>query len=114
MKNARDPTLNQMCQVGLTDTSIYTNLFNSYGTVFATQYAYLKKSASRRKRRSTYIFTCTDLTNMGAGVVSLTSSQLSSISLGDFYSCQTLLGQSSNSWNSSQLATLVALAKSVI
>ena len=50
---------------------------------------------------------------MGSGVVGLTSSQLSSISLADFYSCQTLLGQSSNSWSSSQLAVLASLAKSV-
>jgi hypothetical protein len=114
MQNARDPLINQMCQVGLTNTDSYSNLFNSYGSIFATQYAKLKTNTRRRRRQSSnYIFTCTDLTNMGSGVVGLTSSQLSSISLADFYSCQTLLGQSSNSWSSSQLAVLASLAKSV-
>jgi len=117
MKNARDPNINQMCQVGLTNTANYTNIFNSYQNVFATQYVNLvnPSSSSKRKRRSNnYIFTCTDLTNIGAGgVSSLTSSQLSSISLQDFYSCQTLLGLAINSWSSSQLAALATLAKSV-
>lgn len=119
MKNARDPSLNQMCQIGLTNTANYTNIFNSYTSVFASQYINLinpDNGSSKRKRRgisSNYIFTCTDLTNMGSGVTGLTSSQLSSISLADFYSCQTLLGLVSNSWTSSQLAALASLALSV-
>lgn len=108
----RDPSIssNQICQVGLSNTANYTVLLNSYGSTYLTQY---QKSLGSRKKRSTTVYTCTDLNNLGTGIKSLSASQLSTISLSDFVSCQSLLGATSNSWSSSQLAVLASLAKSV-
>lgn len=50
---------------------------------------------------------------MGIGIKSLSTSDLSTLSLADFYSCQYLLGASSNSWSSSQVQTLASIAKLV-
>ncbi len=109
----RDPTIssNQICQVGLDNTANYTLLINSFGSVYVSQYL---KSLNLRRRRQITTYTCTMLNNLGAGIKSLSPSALSTISLSDFYSCQSLLGATSNSWSSSQLAVLAATAKSVI
>ena len=51
---------------------------------------------------------------MGAGIKSLLPNELATISLDDFYLCQTLLGQSSNQWSLYQLQVLASKALSVI
>ena len=115
MSSVRDPTssVNQICQIGLENTANYTNLINSFGSVFVIQYVKEVTKSSLRKKRATYSYTCNDLNNMGSGIKSLSSDDLSTISLSDFYSCQTLLGSSSNSWSSSQLNILANKAKLV-
>ena len=124
MHTARSSSVaaNQLCQVGLSSasTTAYTNLLNSYGSTFVTQYVSAVSSvtttaASGRKKRqsSSYTFTCTDLTTMGSGITSLTTTQLATISTTEFYSCQSTIG-STTGWSSSQLSTLAATAKSVI
>ena len=116
---ARSPSVaaNQLCQAGLTTTSTFTSLISSYQSVFLSNYISVLTngtSSSRRKRSTSTTFTCTTLTNLGSPAIgSLTASQLFTLSLSDFYSCETLLGQSANSWSSSQLTALVSLAKSV-
>jgi hypothetical protein len=124
-QSARSPsvTANQLCQVGLTNTGNYTNLINSYGSIFVSQYISSVQSAAaptttfasgRKKRQSSsYSFTCSDLTTMGSGISSLTAAQLSTISTNQFSLCQTLLGLASNSWSSSQLSALASIALSV-
>lgn len=115
MLSARDPTDPdiQLCQVGLDSTANYTDLINSYGSIFVSQYVAKKSSSTSRRKRATYTYTCEDLTNMGIGIKSLSTSDLSTLSLADFYSCQYLLGASSNSWSSSQVQTLASIAKLV-
>jgi len=54
------------------------------------------------------------LTSLGSPAIgSLSASQLSTLSMADFYSCETLLGYAANSWSSSQLTALVSLTQSV-
>ena len=123
IQSARSPliTTNQLCQVGLTNTGTYTNLINSYGSIFVNQYITSVQSIStttlvsgRKKRQSSsYSFTCSDLTTMGSGISSLTAGQLLTISTSEFSLCQTLLGLASNSWSSSQLSALASTAISV-
>ena len=97
---------------------MFTSLINTYQSIFLTNYITIitnGTSSSRKKRATTATtFTCTTLTNIGSPTIgSLSSTQLSTLSLSDFYSCVTLLGYSANSWSSSQLASLVSLTKSV-
>ena len=124
LSTAYNPSLsaNQLCQVGLssTDTSGYTNLLNSFGSIFVSQYVASVSSATttaasgRKKRQSSsYSFTCTDLTAMGSGITSLTTTQLATISTADFYTCQSTIG-STTGWSSTQLSTLASTAISVI
>ena len=119
MSKARSPSnsANQLCQSGLTNTALFTNLISTYQSVFMTNYVIVSmngSSTSRKKRASSTTFTCTTLTSLGSPAISsLTAAQLSTISTSDFYSCETLLGYSANAWSSSQLTALVALAKSV-
>ena len=118
--SARSPSVssNQLCQIGLSNavTLTYTSLINTYGSIFASQYIASVQSASsgKKKRQTTsYSFTCSDLTNLGSGIVILTAAQLSTISTSQFSSCQALLGLASNSWSSSQLAVLALTAINV-
>jgi hypothetical protein len=50
---------------------------------------------------------------MDSGISSLTTTQLATISTGQFYSCQSTIG-SLTTWSSSQLSTLASTALSVI
>ena len=114
MKKARDPTDSSIksCQIGLSNTDTFTSYISQYGSVFVAKYI-ASLSGSRKKRATTTSLTCSQLTDLSSSLNSLSTTQLGAISLSDFYSCQTLLGLSSNSWSSSQLTTLAALAKSV-
>lgn len=117
MSTARSPShsANQLCQSGLTNTATFTSLISTYQSVFMTNYIIVStngSSSSRKKRAVTNTFTCTTLTSIGSPAISsLTAAQLSTLSSGEFYSCETLLGYSANAWSSSQLTALVALAK---
>ena len=119
MSTARSPSnsANQLCQSGLTNTATFTSLISTYQSVFMTNYIIVStngSSSSRKKRAVSNTFTCTTLTSIGSPAISsLTAAQLSTLSSGDFYSCETLLGYSANAWSSSQLTALVALAKTV-
>lgn len=109
MQSARSPTssTNQLCQFGLTNTATYTSLINTYASVMVTNYL----AQSRRKRAAS--MTCSTLSSLGSpAIAALTSDQLLSVS--DFGNCVTLLGYSANGWSSSQLTSLVSLAKTVI
>ena len=120
---AYDPTVaaNQLCQAGLSsaDTSAFTGFVNSFGSTLITQYVSAQQSATtaasgRKKRQSSsYSFTCSDLTTLGDGMTSLTTTQLATISTTEFYSCQSSIG-SITSWSSSQISVLASIALSVI
>jgi hypothetical protein len=114
IRSSRDPTQSsvQLCQVGLNNTASYTSLINSYGSVFVNQYI-ASLSSGRKRRAASVSLTCTQLNSLSGSLNQLSTSQLASISLDEFISCQNLLGLASNSWSSSQLSTLAALAKSV-
>jgi len=106
-----------LCQIGLSSDSTiaYTNLLNSFGSIFVSQYVATIQAANsiRKKRQSTsYSFTCNDLTTMGSGITSLTTSQLNTISTSAFYSCQSLIA-STTGWSTSQLTVLASIAKQV-
>lgn len=96
----------------MSSTNNFTDLLNIYGTTFVTQY--VKSVTGSGRKRAVYSFTCNDLVNMGAGIKSLLPNELATISLDDFYLCQTLLGQSSNQWSLYQLQVLASKALSVI
>ena len=116
IRSNRDPTQSsiQICQAGLNNTASFTNLINSYGSVFVNQYiASLTSTSSRKRRAATTALTCTQLNSLSGSLNQLSTSLLEALSLTDFVSCQNLLGLDSNSWSSSQLNTLAVLAKSV-
>lgn len=113
MRGARDPTDSSIksCQIGLTNTDSYSSLISSYGSTFVGKY--ISSLTSRKKRATITSLTCSQLNDISTSLNSLTTAQLAAISLSDFYSCQTLLGLSTNLWSANQLATLASLAKSV-
>lgn len=113
INTARSTSLesNQLCQIGLTNSGSTNTLISTYGSTFVQNYVASKTSSGRKKRQTTYTFTCDDLNTMSTGVTSLTSSQLQTLTGTEFYKCQTLLGSSSNSWSSAQLSVLASTAK---
>ena len=109
---ARSPSVssNQLCQFGLTNTATFTSLINNYAVLYANNYIALSSSARRRKRA--VALTCSTLSNIGSPAIgSISADQLATLT--DFSSCITLLGNSANSWSSSQLTSLISLAKQV-
>lgn len=106
---------NQLCQAGLTNQNDYSNLINSLGSTFVSRYVSIKSNglSSARRKRSVYSYTCSDLNTLGNGIVGLTATQLNTLALSEFYSCQLLIGSSSNQWSQSQLNILASKALAV-
>ena len=116
LTDSKSPSLesNQLCQIGLTNSASTNALLSSFSSTLVQQYIAAKQSAGKRKKRqSTYTFTCDDLNTLGTGVTSLTVAQLSTLTTNEFYKCQTLLGTSTNQWSSAQLTQLATIAKSL-
>lgn len=113
IKKGKDTTdsSNQMCRLGLSNDKTQKSLIDSVAKYYVS--VYLKSlSGTQRKRRATQTLTCTDINNLSGSLNALTVDQLGNILVSDFKSCQTVLGLSSNSWSSEQLATLATTAKS--
>ncbi len=113
VKSNRDPddAAVQACRFGLeNDLSVLASI-ESVQDSFVT--AYVSSLNSRRRRRSVKsTLTCDDLNNLSGSLSSLSASQLN-VEDSVFVACQQLLGSASNGWSSEQLASLVAVAKSV-
>ena len=100
--STRDPSIEsiQLCQIGLTNSDSISNLIDSFGSVFVSNYAPSNKKRIV-KRTAITTFTCTDLTTLGSAISSLTAAQLATITPTEFVSCQTLLG--STTWSAEKL-----------
>ena len=111
MQSARQPSLNTLCQVGLTNTASFTTLLNNYGSTFVKNFLSVNTTS---KRNTPSLITCELLTSIGSPAIrSVTATQLATITTADFPNCVTLLGASANEWSSAQLALLVAVANTV-
>lgn len=109
-RNPSDPSV-QICQLGLTNSNSIQNLIRNYGSILITK---LKTTftTSQRKRASNSL-TCDQLNSLSGSLNQLSTADIASIDLNEFYTCQSLLGLTSNSWSTSQLTQLANIAKMV-
>lgn len=109
IKASRDPSSSsiQLCRIGLSNSDSVNTLINQYGSSFISKYL-----APSSKRAATAL-TCTQLNALSSLLNQLSVDYLALLDVNVFYSCQTLLGASSNSWSSAQLNQLAIIALKV-